>query len=81
MGCEEEPAKIDDAINPDLTLTSWSHCSDSVEVQLLAVDGASHAWMGHPTPNPRLIGEAYDALDASVAVIEFLMAHPRNRVG
>lgn len=70
-----------DAANPDLTTTTWTNCTGGVEVVLVAVDGASHAWMGHPTPRPRAGLEPYADLDASLAVWSFLVTHPRPAVG
>lgn len=77
MGCAATPIETVDASNADLTITSWSQCGDSVEVRLVAVAGASHAWMGHPAT--RLAAEPYADLDASLAILEFLLNHPRGQ--
>jgi len=42
------------------------------------VKGASHAWMGHPTLIPRVVGEPYEKLDSSEVIWQFLSAHPRR---
>jgi polyhydroxybutyrate depolymerase len=78
MGCESEPTTNVDAANPDLGISSWTSCQAGVAVQLVAVSGASHAWMGHPVLNPALVGESYPDLDASVAILEFLLNHQRE---
>lgn len=64
--------------NADVTVESWQPCRDGTEVQFVTVAGASHAWMGHPTAAPRLVGEAYQKYDSSLAVWTFLAAHPRR---
>lgn len=77
MGCAAEPAAATDATNPDLAITSWTQCSNGVEVRLVAVTGASHSWMGHVPSNPAA-SAAYADLDASVVILEFLLNHPRE---
>lgn len=76
-GCTVAPASTTDTPNPDLTTITWAGCEGGVEVVLATVDGASHAWMGHPSPRPRPGNEPYPDLDASLAVWSFLAAHPR----
>ena len=75
-GCTGEPTVAVEPTSPDLTATTWSDCAGGVEVQLVAVTGAPHAWMGHQPSNPEAT-VAYTGLDASVAVLQFLFAHPR----
>ncbi len=75
-GCVGEPTVTVDATNPDLTATTWTDCDGGTEVQLVAVEGAPHAWMGHTPSNPSAT-PAYTGLDASIAVLQFLFAHPR----
>ena len=77
-GCPADPTEAGDATNPDLLVRTWSSCDGGTEVEMIEVDGAPHAWMGHATRTPRLVGEPYMALDASVTIIEFLLAHPRT---
>lgn len=71
-GCESAPTSTEDG---DLLVTSWAGC-DGVEVQLMAVTGASHAWMGHPAPNPSA-DPPYQGIDSSVEILTFLLNHPR----
>lgn len=77
-GCPAEPTVETDPTNPDVTVSTWSPCNDGSEVEFVEVAGARHAWMGHASEVPRLTGEAYEGLDASVVVVEFLLAHPRR---
>ncbi len=79
MGCEATPTDSIDASNADLAITSWTNCEDGAEVRLVAATGATHAWMGHPNSNPTLVGTSYADLDASVAMLEFLLNHPRGQ--
>ena len=76
MSCVDEPVESASAENPDLQYSTWSGCDGSAQVQLLVVTGASHAWMGAPSLNPSA-DPPYADLDASLAVLEFLLAHPR----
>jgi poly(3-hydroxybutyrate) depolymerase len=49
-------------------------------VRYVVVDGATHAWMGHPPASAAAaayVGEPYPNLDASRAIWSFLAAHPR----
>ncbi|MCE9622672.1 MAG: phospholipase [Actinomycetia bacterium] len=76
MGCETRPTSSSDATNPDLAVTSWVQCAGGVEVRLVAVDGATHSWMGHVASNPAA-SPSYAGLDASVVIVEFLLNHAR----
>jgi len=77
MGCGGPPTKSTSPLDAAATLTTWADCPAGVDVQLLAVTGATHAWMGHPATNPAAVGEPYQGLDSSAVLLEFLMAHPR----
>lgn len=77
-GCAAEPTVQTDATNADLEITAWTGCDEGTEVQFIAVAGAPHAWMGHATRAPRLVGEPYMELDASEVIAAFLLAHPRS---
>jgi polyhydroxybutyrate depolymerase len=77
-GCRAEPTTERDSNNPDVTITRWTTDDGGVDVCFLAVGGASHAWMGHPTPVPRILGAPYEQLDASEVIWQFLSAHPRR---
>lgn len=70
-GCEAttEPSR-DGAV----TTESWGPCPDGVAVELMAVEGAGHSWMGHPAPSERS-DEPYADLDASAVTWGFLSAH------
>ena len=79
-GCTGEPRSSTDPANPDLTVTTWSGCGSGAEVRYVVVDGATHAWMGHPASSAAAaayVGEPYSGLDASRAIWSFLAAHPR----
>jgi len=80
-GCGSDPLVELVASNPDVEVSTWSGCSANTTVRLLAVTGASHAWMGHAAASPAaaaLVGEPYMGLDASRAIWSFLAAHPRG---
>lgn len=74
--CAATPTMAVDAGNPDITVSTWTGCDGGTQVQFVEVDGAPHSWMGHQSPNPAAT-PAYQALDASVVVVEFLLNHPR----
>jgi polyhydroxybutyrate depolymerase len=77
-GCGGEPVADTDG---DLHTTTYQSCAAGTDVVLLAVEGASHAWMGHDATSPaaeRLVGAPYLELDASVVIWQFLAAHPRG---
>ena len=76
MGCVSEPSRSTDAGNPDLAVSTWAPCDRGVMVQLIAVRGATHAWMGHPTPNPGA-DPPYQDLDASAVAVSFLLTYSR----
>jgi polyhydroxybutyrate depolymerase len=80
-GCGATPTQGTDPSNPDLTVTTWSGCRAGTEVRYAVVDGATHAWMGHPAVSAAAdayVGEPYPALDASRAIWAFLASHPRR---
>lgn len=76
-GCPPAP---EETVAGDLTTESWSPCRAGTAVELVKVQGANHAWMGHPG-NPiseRVVGEPYMGLDSSAEIWAFLAAHPRQ---
>jgi polyhydroxybutyrate depolymerase len=75
VGCGAGTTAVD-AANHDLTVTNWSGCPTGVDVRFVAVTGAPHAWMGHTSSNPAAT-PAYQGLDSSVAIVTFLLQHPR----
>lgn len=77
-GCRATPMTTRDPDNHDVTVTRWRSCDGHTEVRFLAVEGASHAWMGHPTAAPRLVGTPYAKLDSSAVIWRFLSTHPRR---
>jgi polyhydroxybutyrate depolymerase len=79
-GCAGESRPSTDPSNPDLAITTWSGCGGGAELRFVAVDGATHAWMGRPAASAAAeayVGEPYPDLDASRAIWSFLAAHPR----
>lgn len=78
VGCPAEPQHTVDAANSDIEVDSWQPCDAATEVQFVEVRGAPHAWMGHSTRTPRLVGTPYMDLDASELIAQFLLAHPRT---
>ncbi len=80
-GCSPTPVPGADPTNPDLTVTTWTPCREAATVRYVVVDGATHAWMGHPAFSElasSFVGEPYTDLDASRAIWSFLTAHPRR---
>ena len=76
--CKDRPVLSTDSSNPDLAISTWVGCTGGTEVRLIAVNGATHAWMGHPAANPAAVGEPYQGLDSSVEILSFLLNHPRG---
>jgi polyhydroxybutyrate depolymerase len=61
-----------------VTTKRWRHCDGRTEVELVTVDGASHAWMGATgltRPGGPVPSTDYDSSRSSWA---FLAAHPRR---
>lgn len=80
-GCPSEPGKEISAANPEVVVTRWSPCTDGAEVEFVTVTGASHAWMGHESQIPALVGEAYMSYDSTTAIWDFLWSHRRAPSG
>jgi polyhydroxybutyrate depolymerase len=60
-----------------VTRTRYAGCNSGREVTLLTVTGGGHTWPGGPQYLPALlIGPASTQLDASAAIIDFLLAQP-----
>jgi polyhydroxybutyrate depolymerase len=68
-----------DPSNPDVSTERWGPCAAGSAVELVRVHGATHAWMGHPSPRPAtgLAGSPYRDFDSTAAIWAFLAAHPR----
>lgn len=80
-GCAPTPTAGNDPKNPDLSVTTWAPCIGDTTVRYVVVEGATHAWMGHPAYSKRassFVGEPYPNLDASPAIWSFLASHPRR---
>jgi polyhydroxybutyrate depolymerase len=77
MHCSVWPTVVIDAKNPDLTIRTRTNAAAHVEVRLIAVRGASHTWMGHRPVNP-YAPPAYMRFDSSLAIVQFLLSHPRR---
>ena len=80
MGCPHRPRAAVERSNPDLRTTTWSPCRQATTVEFVAVRGAPHAWMGHPSPSPalqRVVGVPYPGLDASRTIWTFLAQQRR----
>jgi polyhydroxybutyrate depolymerase len=79
--CSPTPVPATDPTNPDLAVTTWTPCADATAVRYVVVQGASHAWMGHPAYSElasSYVGEPYPDLDASRAIWSVLASHPRR---
>ena len=79
-GCRARPAQVRDAANRVLVLSRWRSCPPGIAVEFLAVEGAGHAWMGHPAQSPwadDYMGPPYMKLDSSRALWAFVSAHSR----
>jgi polyhydroxybutyrate depolymerase len=81
-GCDPLPVTTVDPSNPDVTVVDWAACGGgAAAVRFVVVEGASHAWMGHPPASPAaeaLVGPPYPDLDASRVIWSFLAGHPRS---
>ena len=77
-GCAAEASLGSDATNPDLSISTWNGCPAGAQVRFVEVAGAAHSWMGHTPSNPAA-SPAYPALDASLEIVAFLLAHPRTQ--
>jgi poly(3-hydroxybutyrate) depolymerase len=67
--------------NEDVESFVWSGCEEGSRVELVTVEGASHAWMGHGAATAgaaALVGEPYMDFDASRAIWSFLNQHSRK---
>jgi polyhydroxybutyrate depolymerase len=70
----------DDPANPDVVYRIWEPCDEGTTVEMVIVQGANHAWMGHEGTRlqEEIVGEPYMGYDSSAAIWEFLDAHPRR---
>jgi polyhydroxybutyrate depolymerase len=79
--CEASPETSKMKENSDLVIYSWKKCASPAGVRYLIVNGASHAWMGHPAQSNlanSYVGSPYEKLDSTRALLSFLLLHPRS---
>jgi len=72
MGCSEPDGDVKQGA---ITRTTWSACTDGAQVQLLVIDGASHAWPGG-VPGIGLGGAPTNELHATPTIWDFFAALP-----
>ena len=78
--CELNPEVFPDTRNSDLTIYAWNKCANSSSIRYITVQGATHAWMGHPAQSnlaQSYVGAPYEKLDATRAILSFLLSLPR----
>ena len=79
--CEKNPEITQIKDNADVVLHSWSSCAETSTIRYITVNGASHAWMGHPAQSKisnSYIGTPYEKLDSTKAILSFLLLNPRS---
>jgi len=78
-GCTDQ-ADLFDPSNPDVSGTRWTGCDSDVTIEMVTIEGATHAWMGHPLGRlqQRLAGAPYDNLDSSAVIWSFLANQHRS---
>jgi polyhydroxybutyrate depolymerase len=72
MGCSAADGEVKQGA---ITRTTWSACTDVAQVQLLVIEGASHAWPGG-VPGIGLGGVPTDELNATATIWDFFAALP-----
>ena len=74
FGCTES---TDSVITAEVTLTSWTGCTDNVEVGFYAIEGAGHTWPGSIISSaiPSL-GVTNLDIDATEIAWQFFQRHP-----
>lgn len=72
--CEPMPVTLQ---RGKVTTATWAGCEDGVEVELVRIADAPHAWPGGTVLAPALQGEPSQAIDASRAIWAFLAEHGR----
>ena len=79
-GCNVSSPKPLVTTNTDVTALSWTGCRSNSEVKFVTVNGATHAWMGHAAQSASsasYVGEPYPNLDATRAILSFLLSKSR----
>ena len=74
FGCTES---ADTSVTPEVTLTSWTGCTDDVEVGFYTIEGAGHTWPGSIISSaiPSL-GVTNLDIDATEISWQFFQRHP-----
>ena len=75
------PKTTVDPANHDVVTKAWAPCRSGTKVSWVTVEGANHAWMGHPAASPAsaaLVGTPYARFDSSKAIWAFLASVPRR---
>jgi len=67
-GCSAESTTAEGSVR----IEAWNGCDDGVEVRLVTLTGAPHAWPGGPVPTP-------DGFDAGMALFIWLTTLPPRR--
>lgn len=78
--CSNSPEIATYKENSDLLIYSWEKCANSAAIRFIVVNGATHAWMGHPAQSnmaESYVGSPYQKLDSTRALLSFLLSHPR----
>lgn len=79
-GCNVSSPKPLVTTNTDVTALSWTGCRSNSEVKFVTVKSATHAWMGHAAQSASsasYVGEPYQNLDATRAILSFLLSKSR----
>lgn len=59
--------------------TQYTHCPASAAVTVVALQGGGHGWPGGPQYAPRIvIGATSRQIDASGAIVDFLLSRPKR---
>jgi polyhydroxybutyrate depolymerase len=70
-GCHEQPT--DARIEPDVTVSTWSGCTDQAEVRLVTVDDGGHTWPGADSPNG--VGGTTQTIEAHEVIWDFVRGY------
>ncbi len=79
-GCNVSSPKPLVTTNTDVSALSWTGCRSNSEVKFVTVKSATHAWMGHAAQSASsasYVGEPYQNLDATRAILSFLLSKSR----
>ena len=75
-GCPAAVTATDSA-NPDLSISTRTPCRAGTAAVFVTIAGANHAWAGGTPLVTPVGGAAYANDDATAAIVQFLLAHPR----